>query len=157
VVQIGAVRLDCETLAIAGAFECLVRPRLNPLLSSYFENLTGITNAKVAADGEDFTTAYRRFTAFAGADAIAAFGHDEWVLEENIRLYGLKDMPPLPEFLELRGWFARHGIDPKGLHSCDIGPLLGVPFEGRPHDALCDARSIAAGMAVLLKRGAKLW
>jgi hypothetical protein len=34
--------------------------------------------------------------------------------------------------------------------------MLGVPFEGHPHDALCDARSIAVGMAVLFRRGAKL-
>ena len=79
------------------------------------------------------------------------------MLEDNIRLYDLKQMPALPPFLELRAWFARHGIDPKGLHSCDIGPRLGVAFEGRAHDALADARSIAAGIAVLVKRGATIF
>ncbi|HUO02785.1 MAG TPA: 3'-5' exonuclease [Rhizomicrobium sp.] len=156
VVQIGAVRLETESLAITASFDCLVKPRVNPLLSDYFERLTGIGNARLAKEGVDFETAYCRFVDFAKGDAIASFGHDEWVLEENIRLYGLKDVPALPRFLELRGWFARHCIDPRGLHSCDIGPLLGVPFEGQMHDALCDARSIAAGMSVLLRRGASL-
>jgi inhibitor of KinA sporulation pathway (predicted exonuclease) len=157
VVQIGAVRLAPDNLAVAESFECLVRPRINPLLSDYFQNLTGITNAQLAERGLDFETAYRRFVGFAGQGMIAAFGHDEWVLEENIRLTGLKDAPLLPPFLELRGWFHRNGVDPQGLHSCDIGPKLGVPFEGRAHDALCDARSVAAGVAVLMRRGAKVF
>jgi inhibitor of KinA sporulation pathway (predicted exonuclease) len=156
VVQIGAVRLETESLGLTASFDCLVKPRVNSVLSDYFQRLTGITNARLAKEGVDFETAYRRFIAFARGDVIAAFGHDEWVLDDNIRLYGLKDLPAHPPFLELRGWFDHHGIDPKGLHSCDVGPLLGVPFEGRMHDALCDARSIAAGMAVLMKRGARL-
>jgi len=151
VVQIGAVRLNLQSLEIEDSFDCLVRPRVNSLLSDYFENLTGITNKRLVAEGVDFEIAYRRFLDFAGGTVIAAFGHDEWVLEENIRLYGLKGLPPMPQFLELREWFFARGIDPKGMHSCDIGPKLGVPFEGKPHDALCDARSIAAGMMVLLK------
>jgi len=157
VVQIGAVRLNLQSLEMEGSFDCLVRPRVNAALSGYFENLTGISNRRLAADGVDFEFAYRRFLDFAGGDVIAAFGHDEWVLEENIRLYGLKSLPPMPEFLELRQWFFDRGVDPKGLHSCDIGPKLGVPFEGQPHNALCDARSIAEGMKALLKRGANFF
>ena len=156
VVQIGAVRFELESLAVTSSFTCLVKPRINPMLSDYLERLTGISNTRLAKEGIDFETAYRRFLAFAASDPIAAFGHDEWVLEGNIRLYGLKNLPALPRFLELREWFAGQGIDPKNLHSCDVGPLLGVPFEGQMHDALCDARSIAAGMAVLMRRGAQL-
>lgn len=155
VVQIGAVRLNLQSLTMEGSFDCLVRPRVNAQLSDYFEKLTGISNRRLAAEGVDFEIGYRRFLDFARGGTIAAFGHDEWVLEENIRLYGLKGLPPLPDFLELRDWFFRRGIDPKGLHSCDIGPKLGVPFEGQKHDALCDARSIAAGMTVLIQRGAE--
>jgi len=157
VVQIGAVRLDLERLAIAESFDCLVRPRINAHLSDYFEKLTGISNGKLLAEGWDFEDAYKRFLAFAGDAVLAAFGRDDWVLEENIRLYGLNTVAPLQPFHNLRDWFDAQGFDTSRLHSCDIGPLLGVPFEGREHDALCDARSIAAGMAVLLKRGANLW
>jgi len=156
VVQIGAVKLDAATLAPLAEFDLLVRPRVNPVLSPYFERLTGITGARLALHGVDFAEAYARFAAFAAGGAICAFGHDEWVLEENIRLYGIRDAAPLPPFHDLRAWFAGHGIDPRGLHSCDIGPLLGVPFEGRAHDALNDSRSIAAAMGVMAARGATL-
>lgn len=156
VVQIGAVRLRGDGKAPEETFNCLIRPRINPSLSDYFENLTGISNDRLAEEGLDFETGYRGFLAFAGDGCIAAFGRDDLVLEENARLCGLKNLPELPQFLNLRDWFDAQGFATSRLHSCDIGPLLGVPFEGRPHDALCDARSIAAGIAILLKRGAKL-
>ena len=155
VVQIGAVRLGADW-ATGESFDCFVRPRINPQLSDYFENLTGISNQRLAEEGVAFEEALRRFLAFADSGFIAAFGRDDLVLEENMRLYGLKSAP-LPPYLNLRDWFDAQGFDTSRLHSCDIGPLLGVPFEGQTHNALCDARSIAAGISVLLKRGAKLW
>src|ERR1700760_3342027 len=82
VVQIGAVRMDGD-FQIVAEFEVLVRPRINATLSPYFENLTGIGNARLAMLGVDFVEAYDRFAKFAGDTPIAAFGHDDWVLEEN--------------------------------------------------------------------------
>lgn len=156
VVQIGALTLDADSFAVEAEFEVLVRPRFNPLLSPYFEKLTGITNDRLAAEGVDFQTAYEHFQAFAGEGPIAAFGRDEKVLEENLRLYGIKDAKPLPLFYDLRGWFAVQGVDPRGRHSCEIGPQLGVPFAGRIHNALDDVKSLAAGMERIATRSAGL-
>ncbi len=154
VVQIGAVRLDAASFEILDEFDILVRPHINAVLSPYFTNLTGIGNEALAARGVDFATAYARFAEFAGAGPICAFGHDEWVLEENIRLYGLTGIARLPQFFDLRAWFAANRIDPRGLHSCDIGPALGAPFQGHAHNALDDARSVAQGMEIMMARGA---
>ena len=156
VVQIGAVKLDADSFAVQQEFEVLVRPRFNPELSPYFENLTGITGDQVSSRGVDFRTAYDRFLVFAGDCPIAAFGRDEKVLEENLRLYGISDARSLPLFYDLRGWFAVQGLDPRGRHSWEIGPALGVPFAGRSHNALDDARSLAAGMEAIAMRGARL-
>src|ERR1700753_1802328 len=156
VIQIGAVRVDAASFQVLDAFDVLVRPRINSLLSPYIENLTGISNNVLAERGLDFAEAYARFLNFIGNSPICAFGHDEWVLEENIRLYGLKQMGTLPQFHDLRPWFAERQVDPRGLHSCDIGPSLGVPFTGHAHNALDDARSLAAGMGVMGARGAIL-
>jgi inhibitor of KinA sporulation pathway (predicted exonuclease) len=155
VVQFGAVRLDGTSFEILDEFDVLVRPRINAELSPYFENLTGITNAMLAG-AVDFAEAYCRFVNFAGAGPICAFGHDEWVLEENIRLYGLQGLPPLPAFRDLRCWFAERHLDPRGLNSCDIAPMLGATFVGRAHNELDDARSVAAGMEIMAARGAAL-
>jgi len=156
IVQIGAGKLDADSFEGLEEFEALVRPRINPVLSPYFEKLTGITGRQVARDGEDFAIAYGRFLDFAGEGPIAAFGRDDRALKDNLRLYGLTRARALPVFYDLRGWFAVLGIDPRGMHSCDIAPALGVPFQGRAHNALDDAKSVACVMAVLASRGTRL-
>lgn len=152
VVQVGAVKLDANSFARLDEFSLLVRPRINHQLSTYFQTLTGIGQEAVTRDGVDFADAYRRFLAFAGDGPIASFGRDDRVLMENLRLYGITGADPLPVFYDLRGWFAAQGLDPRGMHSCDIAPALGVPFAGRRHNALDDARSLAAGMAAMAAR-----
>lgn len=156
VVQIGAVKLDADTFHVLDEFDCLVKPRINSVISPYLENLTGITNAAVARHGLDFADAYARFLAFADDGPIAAFGHDEYVLEENLRLYGISGARALPLFYDLRGWFAVQGLDPRGMQSWEIGPKLGVPFQGHAHNALNDARSLAGGMEAIASRGTKI-
>ena len=51
IVQIGAVRLNPETLKPAAEFDMLITPRLNPILSDFFVQLTGITNEELAKRG----------------------------------------------------------------------------------------------------------
>jgi inhibitor of KinA sporulation pathway (predicted exonuclease) len=154
VVQIGAVKVDAHTLAQNEAFEVLVRPRINPVLSPFLEQLTGITNAAIAERGVDFEEAYRRFIAFADGAVTCAFGRDDLVFAENIRLYGLGGSPPVPPYINIVPWLRDNGIDMRGLHACDVGPACGAPFKGRKHDALDDARSVADGIAALVARGA---
>jgi inhibitor of KinA sporulation pathway (predicted exonuclease) len=154
VVQIGAVKLDGRDLSVVDELDILVKPRINARLSAYFEKLTGIGDDEVAARGIDFADAYDRFAVFAEGGPICAFGHDEWVLEENLRLYGIGDYRALPRFADLRTWFAACNIDPRGKMSCEIAPSLGLAVAGRGHNALHDARSLAAGMEEMVKRGA---
>lgn len=154
VVQIGAIKLDRASFAEIDALDVLAKPRLNPVLSAYFEQLTGVTNEEVEKRGIDFADAYRAFVDFADGAPIFAFGRDDLVLEENLRLYGLKTLPPLPPHGNIVPWLVEHGIDPRGLHACDIARAAGAAFEGRRHDALDDSRSVAAGIAHLVARGA---
>ena len=155
VVQIGAVKVNAETLEIAGEFDVLARPRINTMLSAYFENLTGITNAMLADRGTDLREAYDRFVAFAGDGPIVSFGRDDLVLMHNLALYGIRDAPPLPVHRNIAPWLNENGIVTKGLHACDIARACGASFVGREHDALDDARSLAAGSRELILRGAR--
>jgi inhibitor of KinA sporulation pathway (predicted exonuclease) len=153
VVQIGAVKVTSAFSPIE-RFDCLVRPRLNPQLSAYFEKLTGITNAALAARAVDFAEAYERFVAFAGDLPVMAFGRDDLVLANCLRLYGLPTVPPLQKAVDIRPWLIDNGIDIRGMHACDVGPAAGVPFDGHTHDGLADALSVAAGIKALVARGA---
>jgi len=154
VVQIGAVKVDAADLVEAAAFNQLIKPRLNPELSPYLEALTGVTNEAVAERGVDFADAYRAFVDFAGGAPIFAFGRDDLVLTDNLALYGLKTMPPLPPYTNIVPWLVEQGIDTRGLHACDIASAAGATFDGRKHDALEDARSVALGIKTLVLRGA---
>jgi inhibitor of KinA sporulation pathway (predicted exonuclease) len=152
VVQIGAVKLELRTLKTLGEFEMLVRPRINPQLSDYLTRLTGIGNQDIARRGVDFAPAYRAFLGFAGPGATFAFGRDDLVFAENLRRYGLA-MPVLA-YTNVIPWFAGHGVDLAGKHACDVAHAAGAEFAGRAHDALSDARSVAAGIAAVVARGA---
>jgi inhibitor of KinA sporulation pathway (predicted exonuclease) len=154
VVQIGAVKVDAATLAVRETFETLVKPRINPVPSPYLEKLTGIAAADIATRGRDYASAYDDFLAFVGDGASAAYGRDDLIFEENARLYGLAHRPLAP-FHDLSLWFRTSGFDTRGLHSCDIGPALGVPLDGHAHTGLADSLSLAAGMKVLIARGAQ--
>jgi inhibitor of KinA sporulation pathway (predicted exonuclease) len=154
VVQIGAVKVDARTLEVVDTFDALVRPRINPGLSPYLQRLTGITDDDIRTQGRDFADAYRDFLDFAGGAVASAFGRDELVFEENLRLYGMAPSHKTPDYRDARAWFRANGFDTQGLHSCDIGPTLGVPFAGQKHNALADSRSVAAGMQVLVGKGA---
>jgi len=48
------------------------------------------------------------------------------------------------------------GIDPRGMHSCELAPALGMVFAGQTHNALHDARAIVGAMTVMASRGASL-
>lgn len=155
VVQFGAVRLAADTLEETAAFNVLVRPRINPQLSDYFIELTGITNEAVAARGVDFPEAYLGFLDFAEEAHLACFGTDDRVLSENLALYGLHVLPPAPKAIDLTPWLIARGIDLTGIHSGMVAGQLGLSFEGHLHNALDDARALAKAFRHLVGRDAK--
>ncbi len=150
VIQIGAVRLDAGAgFAELESFADLVRPERNPRLSDYITDLTGITDAMIVAEGIAFVEALAHFTDFAQGP-IMTFGGDGEVLRENCALAGI-DMPLLPwRVVNLGPALCRVlGADYAETTSGDLPSLAGIAPTGRRHDALADARAIAAAMAAL--------
>ncbi len=146
IVQIGAVRLDAA-LRETGHLTVLVRPRHNALLSEYFVGLTGIEQDRLDRDGLPFAVAYRTLARFArGAAAIYANGRDDLVIAENL---AINELPAADHvrLTDIRGWLARMLSGPRdGIDSHRIAALVGAPAAGGPHDALADARGVAAGI-----------
>jgi inhibitor of KinA sporulation pathway (predicted exonuclease) len=154
VVQIGAVKLDAVSLKEVACFDMLVRPRVNPVLSDYLVTLTGITNQAMESRGVDFAVAYRAFLDFVGEARIFAHGRDDLILAANLKLYGWGRTLGIPDYSNAIPWFTAQGIDLKGKRACDVAELAGAVFEGHKHDALADARGVAAGFIALIGRGA---
>lgn len=151
-VQIGAVRVDVgDGFTERGAFSVLVRPTLNPELSDYFVDLTGISNAVVARDGTDLACALGAFTTFVGADAVLSHGRDDAVISNEC---AFKEMPdPLvgldwrdinPAILDITG---------RRMPSSALPEQFGLEPAGSAHDALADARSLARVLAHLRDAG----
>jgi inhibitor of KinA sporulation pathway (predicted exonuclease) len=155
IVQIGALKVDARSLDVREEMDLLMRPRLNPELSDYLVGLTGITNDEIAVRGVDFAKAFGDFVRFADGGRIAAFGRDDLIFETNIRLYGLRNLPPVPHYLNIIPWLIENGVDPRGRNACDVAPLAGVAFEGHRHNALDDARGVLSGIRALVARGAR--
>ena len=154
VVQIGAVKIDADTLRESDSFEMLVRPRVNPILSDYFVELTHITNEAVTYRGVDFIIAYRAFLDFVGDAETFAHGRDDLILLDNLKRYGWEKSLPLVRYSNAVPWFAAQGIDLKGKRACEVAEAAGAIFEGHKHDALADARGVAAGFRVVIEKGA---
>jgi inhibitor of KinA sporulation pathway (predicted exonuclease) len=154
VVMIGAVRLSpAAGLIETGTLDLLVRPRLNPRLSEYFVSLTGITQARVDAEGIPFPEALARFADFAGDDAGAFWsnGPDGDVLAENCRLHGIIPSVPLERFQNVRPFLASWlRKDEAEIDSHRLPELCGFSTPGRPHDALGDARAVAEALRLAL-------
>ncbi len=153
-VQIGAVRLDAgDGFAERAAFEMLVRPTVNPELSDYFTELTGIGNAALAARGVALPDSLDVFSRFAGSTIIYSNGDDAAVVAESCRLAGVTNTLPTMRWRDIA---AALGAFFEGGHvgSYRIPELLGLPpVVGRAHDALTDARAIAAGLRHLRGQG----
>lgn len=158
-VQIGAIRFDLGTLKGLEEFLVLVKPEKNPVLSDYFTALTGITNEEVTKDGLDFPEAFARFTAFVGNAPTACFGNDDRVVRENLGFHGLPDAESEFKSFNICPWFQQEG-KPYGIkgkiNSGKLASVLGAKMEAiQEHNALHDARSIAAAYRFLIEKGAQ--
>ncbi len=154
IIQIGAVRVqDDAAFTEIGRMVCYVTPVKNPTLSDYIITLTGIDQQTVDDEGFDFEEAFDVFLDFCdGARAILSYSGDPEVLAENCKLSGIKP-PKWTRFGEIDGVLGhRAGPEFANSRSCDLPTLVGLPREGRAHDAMDDALAIVTTLRELRKR-----
>ncbi len=145
IVQIGAVRLDDDWKEEA-ALSLFVRPRINPILSDYFTNLTGITQARLDEEGMDIVPALEKFGEFIGPSLLAySNGRDGEVVLRNCELSGLPPLSCQPRFYNVRTHLSLiSGVASSELDSFRLHQTFGLETGGHTaHDALGDARGIA--------------
>ena len=154
IVQIGAVRLDAQELKELASFQVLIRPAINPVLSSYFVELTRITNERLEREAVPFEEGLARFVRFTGTDPCFCYGRDDLVIARNAALRGSPDLWRQPPATNLRLWLERVRVPLSGVHSGELAAHVGAAAQGRIHDALADARSLAEATRFLVSRGA---
>ena len=84
-VQIGAYKI--HNGEIIDTLNIFIKPKINPILSKYFTNLTGITNKKIKTSGLNFFVALEKFYKFTNRITdIYSYGNDYGIIEENMIL-----------------------------------------------------------------------
>ncbi|MDE2336304.1 MAG: exonuclease domain-containing protein [Alphaproteobacteria bacterium] len=159
IAQIGAVRFNLDTMREEDEFDILVKPVKNPVVSDFFTELTGIAQKDIDEKGVSFPDAYRLFTAFIGADKTCCYGRDADVMRENLGWNGMPHAPENFDSLDIGPWFKCEG-KPFGVqektNSGRLAAALGAPMSAiQEHNALHDARSIAAAYRFLKGKGVK--
>lgn len=164
IVQIAALKID-NHLQVESEFNVYVKPEINPVLSDYFIDLTGITNEKLAAEGIPFYEAYARFKAF--AEGCICYSHawgapsgslaDGEVMNENLQYHRLID-DNTPVYRNIAPWFkqryAEEGINIKSQCSGEVARLLGCESAIQDlglnvHNAFYDVYSVLSGLRFL--------
>ncbi|RAJ59048.1 exonuclease [Streptomyces sp. Amel2xB2] len=162
IVQIGALRIS-EDHTVVDAYEALVRPVVNPELSPYFTDLTGIRQEEVDRDGLPPAEALGDFMKFCHGQTVLSYGNDMVVLGENTgwaRARGEEVTPGFLDagFLNLRPWVNTVAPVTKSANVGRLWKVLGLPkpVAGEEHSALFDCYSFAAAIRHLCSTGATL-
>ncbi|AKH86017.1 exonuclease [Streptomyces sp. CNQ-509] len=162
IVQIGALRLDAD-FAVTDEFETLVRPVVNPRLSPYFSELTGIDQETVDREGRAPAEALGDFLGFCAGHTVLSYGNDMIVLGENVgwaRARGERVAHGFlgNGFLNVRPWLNTLAPQTARVNSGRLWQALGLPrpAAGAEHSALFDCHSIAAALRHLRAGGTTL-
>lgn len=157
VIQLAAIKVAISRngAMIVSTFNELVKPCVNPILSDYIIELTGINQSTIDEMGVDFQSALIQFHHFCqeGKLACYAWGGDEQVLRENCTI----NKHTMPEFaagfVNLQQIALSRKLAGANLASGDVAKHLGESLDGHKHNALFDVRSLACGLDVWLKSG----
>jgi len=151
IVQIGALLIETRSFSERDSFCALVKPKLNPMLSDYFINLTGITQESIVKEGLELPAAMETFYLWSRSYNLYSFGRDEKVMADNCKLVDTKFPFDLNRFFEMRDVFKALGVEADKFHSGNIIEAFGKKPILRAHDALNDARTIVDGLKELNK------
>lgn len=146
IVQIGAVKASrANNYQVIDTFLVYVKPRINPVLSDYFRDLTGITQDEVDRLGVSFPEAVDQFIAFLGDDTgqVGSNGPDYDVMELNCRYWEMKYPLTHVDFVNLKPHIvALTSGDDAQVESWNLHNLIGRQAQHSAHDGLGDALNI---------------
>ena len=163
VVQIGMVKIglteDCPVLETARLY-VVPRDRKGGKigLDPFFTRLTGITDAKIDAEGLPLAEALTAVADFAGGARLWSWGKDEFnMIAISCYVAGIPPVIPVGQFGNACALLERAGMpyeDIKRTRSNQLADYFGIdhpPLRG--HDALDDALSVACVVQALLQQG----
>lgn len=152
VIEFGCVRVAMDTGDIIDEFASFVRPTRYPILSDHCTRLTGITQQDVR-EAPTFREVYVKFVEWLGQPELCTFcswgAFDQYLLRQACRFHRL----PYPfddEYINIKPAFS-DAVSGRGVNMERALEMLEIPFEGRLHRGIDDARNIAKIWQSLLR------
>jgi len=144
IIEIGAVKLASPAGPVLGEFDAFVRPVLEPTLSDFCRELTGITQADV--DGaEPFPAVLARLVAWMGEPPLRFCSWGQYDVNQ-LGLDCTRHAIPFPiqfaDHVNLKNvWATWKGVKPRGL--ARALKLMGMEMQGHHRRGIDDARNSA--------------
>lgn len=151
-----------ETLTYVDEFNEYVKPQINPILSEFCINLTGIKQETVDAADSFKHVMRRHYLWLQHHDALSSVTFitvGNWNLEtmlpNQLKLVGIRPVKEYCKWLNIKEKFREfYGYKPGGLS--DMLTYLKMEFIGHPHNGLDDVRNTSRILERMLADGARL-
>ena len=145
IIEIGAVLLDGETFHEWSDFEQFVQPVTNPMLTDFCRQLTHIKQGQIDS-APHFEEAFGNFMEWIGDDPFklcswGAFDYEIFNFELDRK--AMVWPPNFVGYMNLKDLYARAYSTKPSIGLRLAMRKLGMPFEGRLHRGIDDARNIA--------------
>ena len=148
IVQIAAILYDNSSGEELASFDALVKPINEQRVGSFFEELTGITQARISREGRPFMIVFKEFVEFCADYEVWTFHKDEEVFRQNCG-YIDEEWPFRTPFIQVRQLLTDWGVEANHYSSGTLYQAAGIIMDGHVHNALHDVRSMAAAVHVL--------
>lgn len=161
IIEFPGVLVDVKQKTIVGMFRKFCKPTINPVLSDFCKDLTGVNQSEVN-NAEEFPVVLQQFEEWMhsfglGLDHSFAIVTDgPWdirrFLSRQLEISGLTFPKWARQWINLRKVFCNFYESPRyNLENMLL--KLGLKFEGRPHCGLDDSKNIARIVINLLEDG----
>ncbi len=141
-VQIGAVKVDFETLEVLDTYNILIKPDRNPELSVYFQKLTGLTQEHVNKTGVSAKNAIRDFNVWRDGIKTFSYGNDLVILKKNVKLHSLEVELQEELFFDIRSFFLLNNVPCDDFTSGSLHKYFKIDMNGQVHNSFFDAMSV---------------
>lgn len=159
IIQIAALKVEVKKNSILEKdfINIYVKPQINPELSPYIKNLTGISQRDIDEQGVDLIKAIELMNRFSENAAINSYswGPDFEIISQNVFVLGLdpKKVGLVGQFTDLRDVFASHDSKYRTICSGQLHEVFGVTLSSQAHNAIHDVKSIYVAFNQILSAG----
>ena len=157
IVEIGLISITNDKIMVEnGTFQAYIKPVLNPILSKYFIDLTGITQELVDEKGLTLHEAIENMRLYLGDEIkrIYSHGDDGVVFLKNCDKKSLSFPLENYQFINIHKTVATLiGKTRKNYASSDLPLIMGFEPTGDAHTALADCRCVAQALRIIRQAG----